>query len=73
MAEYSVIWQQGFLVLGCDDVFFGTVLPSLFYQTKPTRWLQPVTVERHTRDIALLAHGTRGSETKVIIPYMLIS
>ena len=29
------------------------------------RWLNPLEVDKHTRDISILAYGTRGSYTKV--------
>lgn len=35
------------------------------------RWLQPVSVERHTRDIALLAHGTRGGGSKGSVSFLI--
>ena len=47
------------------EFFLNNFFLSLDWSPKNCRWLQPVAVERHTRDIALLAHGTRGSDSKV--------
>jgi len=35
------------------------------------RWLKPMTVPRHTRDISIIAYSTRGSETKGSVSYLI--
>jgi hypothetical protein len=35
------------------------------------RWYKPVDIEKHTRDIALLAYGSQGSGTKGSLSYQV--